>query len=96
MEGGRTGRHEQDQGIEWGRQLVWWAVMQGGEPVVIPTGRLARTNNRRWWRITKDGTTRLVGQGARKKRQAVTNPRNQVYRSRGLMGGASEGKNTEE
>src|ERR1700743_512157 len=58
------------------------AVMQGGEPVVIPNQEGARTTPSIVG-ITKSGE-RLVGQVA--KRQAVTNPENTVYSIKRFMG----------
>ena len=53
------------------------AIMEGGEPVVIPNAEGARTTPS-VVAFTKSGE-RLVGQAA--KRQAVTNPRNTVFSS---------------
>ena len=58
------------------------AVMQGGEPVVIPNQEGGRTTPS-VVAITKTGE-RLVGQVA--KRQAVTNPENTVYSIKRFMG----------
>jgi molecular chaperone DnaK len=58
------------------------AVMEGGEPVVIPNAEGARTTPS-IVAITKGGE-RLVGQVA--KRQAVTNPENTVYSIKRFMG----------
>jgi len=58
------------------------AVMEGGEPVVIPNAEGARTTPS-VVAFTKSGE-RLVGQAA--KRQAVTNPRNTVFSSKRLIG----------
>src|SRR5215467_12247975 len=62
-------------GIDLGTTNSVVAVMQGGEPVVIPNQEGARTTPS-VVAITKTGE-RLVGQVA--KRQAVTNPENTVY-----------------
>jgi len=58
------------------------AVMEGGEPVVIPNAEGMRTTPS-IVAFTKTGE-RLVGQAA--KRQAITNPRNTVYSIKRLMG----------
>src|SRR6267154_6376715 len=69
-------------GIDLGTTHSVVAVMQGGEPVVIPNQEGARTTPS-VVAITKGGE-RLVGQVA--KRQAVTNPENTVYSIKRLMG----------
>ena len=58
------------------------AVMEGGEPVVIPNAEGARTTPS-VVAFTKSGE-RLVGQAA--KRQAVTNPRNTVFSAKRFIG----------
>jgi molecular chaperone DnaK len=58
------------------------AIMEGGEPVVIPNAEGARTTPS-VVAFTKNGE-RLVGQAA--KRQAVTNPRNTVFSAKRLIG----------
>jgi len=69
-------------GIDLGTTNSVVAVMQGGEPVVIPNPEGARTTPS-VVAITKTGE-RLVGQVA--KRQAVTNPENTVYSIKRFMG----------
>jgi len=69
-------------GIDLGTTNSVVAVMQGGEPVVIPNQEGARTTPS-VVAITKTGE-RLVGQVA--KRQAVTNPENTVYSIKRFMG----------
>src|SRR5881392_2346675 len=69
-------------GIDLGTTNSVVAVLQGGEPVVIPNQEGARTTPS-VVAITKTGE-RLVGQVA--KRQAVTNPENTVYSIKRFMG----------
>jgi molecular chaperone DnaK len=69
-------------GIDLGTTNSVVAVMQGGEPVVIPNQEGARTTPSVVG-ITKSGE-RLVGQVA--KRQAITNPDNTVYSIKRFMG----------
>ncbi len=69
-------------GIDLGTTNSCMAVMEGGEPVVIPNAEGARTTPS-VVAFTKSGE-RLVGQAA--KRQAVTNPRNTVFSSKRLIG----------
>src|ERR1700722_13199091 len=69
-------------GIDLGTTNSVVAVMQGGEPVVIPNQEGARTTPS-VVAITKTGE-RLVGQVA--KRQAVTNPENTVYSIKPFLG----------
>ncbi len=69
-------------GIDLGTTNSVVAVMQGGEPVVIPNQEGTRTTPS-VVAITKAGE-RLVGQVA--KRQAVTNPENTVYSIKRFMG----------
>src|ERR1700747_1184487 len=69
-------------GIDLGTTNSVVAVMQGGEPVVIPNQEGGRTTPS-VVAFTKGGE-RLVGQVA--KRQAVTNPENTVYSIKRFMG----------
>ncbi|MGE5073339.1 MAG: molecular chaperone DnaK, partial [Anaerolineae bacterium] len=69
-------------GIDLGTTNSCVAVMEGGEPVVIPNAEGARTTPS-IVAITKTGE-RLVGQVA--KRQAVTNPDNTVFSIKRFMG----------
>jgi molecular chaperone DnaK len=69
-------------GIDLGTTNSCMAVMEGGEPVVIPNAEGARTTPS-IVAITKTGE-RLVGQVA--KRQAVTNPDNTVFSIKRFMG----------
>ncbi len=69
-------------GIDLGTTNSCAAVMQGGEPVVIPSAEGGRTVPS-VVAITKTGE-RLVGQIA--KRQAVTNPHNTVYSVKRFIG----------
>src|ERR1700736_337683 len=69
-------------GIDLGTTNSVVAVMQGGEPVVIPNQEGARTTPS-VVAITKGGE-RLAGQVA--KRQAITNPENTVYSIKRFMG----------
>src|ERR687886_2061372 len=69
-------------GIDLGTTNSCMAVMEGGEPVVIPNAEGARTTPS-VVAITKTGE-RLVGQVA--KRQAVTNPDNTIFSIKRFMG----------
>ncbi|MBK7725678.1 MAG: molecular chaperone DnaK [Dehalococcoidia bacterium] len=69
-------------GIDLGTTNSCIAVMEGGEPVVIPNAEGARTTPS-IVAVTKSGE-RLVGQVA--KRQAVTNPENTVFSIKRFMG----------
>jgi molecular chaperone DnaK len=64
-------------GIDLGTTNSVVAVMEGGDPVVIPNAEGGRTTPS-VVAFTKDGE-RLVGQVAR--RQAITNPRTRSSRS---------------
>ncbi|MSU69259.1 MAG: molecular chaperone DnaK [Opitutaceae bacterium] len=69
-------------GIDLGTTNSCMAVMEGGEPVVIPNAEGARTTPS-VVAFTKTGE-RHVGQAA--KRQAVTNARNTVFSAKRLIG----------
>jgi len=69
-------------GIDLGTTNSVVAVMEGGDPVVIPNAEGGRTTPS-VVAFTKDGE-RLVGQVA--KRQAVTNPANTVFSIKRFMG----------
>jgi molecular chaperone DnaK len=69
-------------GIDLGTTNSVVAVMEGGDPVVIPNEEGGRTTPSVVG-FTKDGD-RLVGQVA--KRQAVTNPENTIYSIKRFMG----------
>src|ERR1700737_4777146 len=69
-------------GIDLGTTNSCIAVMEGGEPVVIPNAEGARTTPS-IVAVNKSGE-RLVGEVA--KRQAVTNPENTVYSIKRFMG----------
>ena len=69
-------------GIDLGTTNSVVAVMEGGDPVVIPNEEGGRTTPSVVG-FTKDGE-RLVGQVA--KRQAVTNPENTIYSIKRFMG----------
>ncbi len=69
-------------GIDLGTTNSCMAVMEGGEPVVIPNSEGARTTPS-VVAFAKNGE-RLVGQAA--KRQAVTNPENTIFSAKRLIG----------
>src|SRR5574339_1078537 len=69
-------------GIDLGTTNSVVAVLEGGDPVVIPNSEGGRTTPSVVG-FTKDGE-RLVGQIA--KRQAVTNPKNTVFSIKRFMG----------
>ena len=69
-------------GIDLGTTNSCMAVMEGGQPVVIPNAEGARTTPS-IVAFTKTGE-RLVGQAA--KRQAVTNPKMTIYSIKRFMG----------
>ncbi|MDI1336745.1 MAG: molecular chaperone DnaK [Lacunisphaera sp.] len=69
-------------GIDLGTTNSCMAIMEGGEPVVIPNAEGARTTPS-VVAFTKTGE-RVVGQAA--KRQAVTNPKNTIFSAKRLIG----------
>ena len=69
-------------GIDLGTTNSCMAIMEGGEPVVIPNAEGTRTTPS-IVAFTKGGE-RLVGQAA--KRQSVTNPKNTIYSIKRFMG----------
>jgi len=69
-------------GIDLGTTNSCVAVMEGGEPKVIPNEEGGRTTPS-VVAFTKSGE-RLVGQVA--KRQAITNPENTIYSIKRFMG----------
>ena len=69
-------------GIDLGTTNSCMAIMEGGEPVVIPNAEGGRTTPS-VVAFTKSGE-RLVGQAA--KRQAVTNPKNTVFSIKRFIG----------
>ena len=78
-------------GIDLGTTNSVVAVMEGGDPVVIPNAEGGRTTPSVVG-FSKDGE-RLVGQIA--KRQAVTNPTNTVFSIKRFMGGKMSEVQTE-
>ena len=81
-------------GIDLGTTNSCMAVMEGGEPVVVPNAEGGRTTPS-VVAFAKNGE-RLVGQAA--KRQAITNPKNSVFSAKRLIGrkfteGREEAKN---
>ena len=69
-------------GIDLGTTNSCMAIMEGGEPAVIPNSEGARTTPS-VVAFAKNGD-RLVGQAA--KRQAVTNPKNTIFSAKRLIG----------
>src|SRR5512137_2045449 len=69
-------------GIDLGTTNSCVAIMEGGDPVVIPNQEGVRTTPS-MVAFTEKGE-RLVGQAA--KRQAITNPENTVYAVKRLIG----------
>src|SRR5882762_401399 len=78
-------------GIDLGTTNSCMAVVEGGEPVVVPNAEGGRTTPS-IVAFTKSGE-RLVGQAA--KRQAVVNSRNTVYSIKRFMGRKYEEVETE-
>jgi molecular chaperone DnaK len=78
-------------GIDLGTTNSCMAVMEGGEPTVIPNAEGMRTTPSIVG-FTKSGE-RLVGQAA--KRQAITNPKQTVYSIKRFMGRKFEEVNRE-
>ncbi len=70
-------------GIDLGTTNSVVAVMEGGEPIIIPNAEGSRTTPPSVVAFTKDGD-RVVGQMA--KRQAVTNPERTVMSVKRRMG----------
>jgi molecular chaperone DnaK len=79
-------------GIDLGTTNSVVAVMEGGEPTVIPNAEGGRTTPS-VVAFTKDGE-RLVGQVAR--RQAITNPKNTIFSIKRFMGRRGDEVKTEE
>src|SRR5690606_38699191 len=77
-------------GIDLGTTNSVVAVIEGGEPVVIPTAEGGRVLPS-VVAFNKNGE-RLVGQTA--KRQAVINPENTIYSIKRLMGRAADADET--
>ncbi|HZA15139.1 MAG TPA: Hsp70 family protein, partial [Myxococcaceae bacterium] len=69
-------------GIDLGTTNSCVAVMEGGEPVVIPNSEGSRTTPSMV--AFTDSGERLVGQIA--KRQAITNPENTLFAVKRLIG----------
>jgi molecular chaperone DnaK len=69
-------------GIDLGTTNSCMAIMEGGEPVVIPNAEGGRTTPS-VVAFTKTGE-RVVGQAA--KRQAITNPKNTIFSAKRLIG----------
>jgi molecular chaperone DnaK len=69
-------------GIDLGTTNSCMAIMEGGEPVVIPNSEGSRTTPS-VVAFTRNGE-RLVGQAA--KRQAVTNPSNTIFSAKRMIG----------
>ena len=78
-------------GIDLGTTNSCVAVMEGGEPVVIPNSEGARTTPSVVG-FKKDGEEMV---GAVAKRQAVTNPKNTVFSIKRFMGRKYEEVRTE-
>ncbi len=68
-------------GIDLGTTNSCVAIMEGGQPVVIPSAEGSRTTPSV---VAFKGTERLVGIPA--KRQLITNPENTIYSSKRFIG----------
>ncbi len=79
-------------GIDLGTTNSCVAVMEGGDPVVIPNQEGARTTPS-MVAFTESGE-RLVGQAA--KRQAITNPENTIFGIKRLIGRKYDSKEVQE
>ena len=79
---GGTQHHGEDIGIDLGTTNSCVAVLEGGEPTVIPNAEGGRTTPS-VVAFAKDGQ-RLVGAPA--KRQQVTNPQNTIFSIKRFMG----------
>jgi molecular chaperone DnaK len=69
-------------GIDLGTTFSAVAVMEGGEPTIIPNAEGGRTTPS-YVAVSKSGE-RLVGTVA--KRQSITNPNNTIFSVKRLMG----------
>ena len=78
-------------GIDLGTTNSCVAVMEGGDPVVIPNSEGGRTTPSVV--AVNDSGERLVGQIA--KRQAVTNPKNTIFAVKRLIGRKSDSEQVE-
>ncbi len=78
-------------GIDLGTTNSCVAVMEGGDPVVIPNSEGGRTTPSVV--AVNDAGERLVGQIA--KRQAVTNPKNTIFAVKRLIGRKSDSEQVE-
>ena len=76
-------------GIDLGTTNSVVAVMEGGEPVVIPSSEGARLSPRSSPSIPRRNE-RMVGQVAR--RQAIVNPENTIFSIKRLMGRKFSGR----
>ena len=78
-------------GIDLGTTNSCVAVMEGGDPIVIPNSEGGRTTPSVV--AVNDSGERLVGQIA--KRQAVTNPKNTIFAVKRLIGRKSDSEQVE-
>ena len=78
-------------GIDLGTTNSCVAVMEGGDPIVIPNSEGGRTTPSVV--AVNDSGERLVGQIA--KRQAVTNPKNTIFAVKRLIGRKSTSEQVE-